>query len=82
MPARSTAGSKIPVPELIAGDHVPPTSGVPPSSENKSVEGSVVHSVIAPLVPASGKVQLIQSTTSVGVTEDILGVNTASPTSE
>ena len=42
----------MPVPLVNAGDHVPPTSGVPPRLSKRSIEPSLEQTVIAPSVPA------------------------------
>ena len=42
------------MPLANAGDQVPPASGVPPKTVNKSTGVLVVHKSIVPLVPASG----------------------------
>ena len=59
-------GSKIPVPLLSAGDHVPPPSGDPFRLLKRS-KGSVLFSQISavPSAPALGEVAMVTATVAV-----------------
>ena len=55
VPVASVPGVNVPELAPPAGAvHVPPTSGVPPSAEKRSVEGLEMHKVTAPSDPAFG----------------------------
>ena len=57
-------GSKRPFVIALGPDHVPPASGVPPISSNKSIAEAVVQSVIDPGVPGSGFVTTLTTTSA------------------
>jgi len=65
VPAKSTAGSNIPVPDVNAGNQLPPVLGVPPNCKNKSVAGSVGQMVKLPSIPVFGARVMVTTTSAV-----------------